>query len=145
MFGGGASADAAPASSPFMAAASSSNGIGDDEPAPLKEWKAERAQLISSLEAEAKATKTANAARAKEELAEFVAERTKVIGGTAKANRDAEEAGRENRENTVQPGEEWVRVNDLVDFSRKASSDVSRMRSLYISLKSNPPPAAALA
>ena len=94
---------------------------------------------------EAKATKTANAARAKEELAEFVAERTKVIGGTAKANRDAEEAGRENRENTVQPGEEWVRVNDLVDFSRKASSDVSRMRSLYISLKSNPPPAAALA
>ena len=114
-------------------------GSSDGESEHIKAWRSERAALISALEEEAAAAKKEAQAQAKDELSGFFAQREKTIGSAEAATREAEEAGRDNRENEVAPGEEWTRVNDLVDFSRKANADVSRMRSLYLSLKTNPP------
>ena len=43
---------------------------------------------------------------------------------------------------SCRPGSEWERVNKLVDFNTKANKntkDMSRMRSIMLQLKQNPP------
>lgn len=47
----------------------------------------------------------------------------------------------------IEPGTEWERIAKLCDFNPKASrasKDVSRMRSIILQLKQNPPPQVAV-
>ena len=47
-----------------------------------------------------------------------------------------------NQSSEVEPGQEWERIAKLCDFNPKASrnsKDVSRMRSIILQLKQNPP------
>ncbi|XP_074022083.1 clathrin light chain A isoform X5 [Numenius arquata] len=78
--------------------------------------------------------------KAIKELEEWYARQDEKLQKTKASNRAAEEAFVNDAED-VFPGTEWERVAQLCDFNPKSSKqakDVSRMRSVLISLKQAP-------
>ncbi|XP_053549334.1 clathrin light chain A-like [Bombina bombina] len=78
--------------------------------------------------------------KATKELEEWYVRQDEMLQKTKANNRAAEEAFVSDVEETT-PGTEWERVARLCDFNPKSSKqakDVSRMRSILISLKQAP-------
>ncbi|XP_050972673.1 clathrin light chain A isoform X3 [Labeo rohita] len=110
------------------------------EPESLRKWREEQRERLEQLDANSRKQEVEWKEKAKLELEEWHTRQNEQLEKTKVNNRAAEEAMvSELDENS--PGTEWERVARLCDFNPKSSKqakDVSRMRSVLISLKQAP-------
>ncbi|XP_005159863.1 clathrin light chain A isoform X2 [Danio rerio] len=110
------------------------------EPESLRKWREEQRDRLEELDANSRKQEAEWKEKAKLELEEWHTRQNEQLEKTKVNNRAAEEAMvSELDENS--PGTEWERVARLCDFNPKSSKqakDVSRMRSVLISLKQAP-------
>ncbi|XP_053573012.1 clathrin light chain B [Bombina bombina] len=110
------------------------------EPESLRIWREEQKQRLEELDAASKVTEQEWREKAKKDLEEWYQRQSEQIEKNKVSNRASDEAlASESKEEET--GTEWERVARLCDFnpkSSKQSKDVSRLRSVLISLKQTP-------
>ncbi|NWQ97858.1 CLCA protein, partial [Burhinus bistriatus] len=110
------------------------------EPESIRKWREEQKERLEQLDANSQKQEAEWKEKAIKELEEWYARQDEKLQKTKASNRAAEEAFVNDAED-VFPGTEWERVAQLCDFNPKSSKqakDVSRMRSVLISLKQAP-------
>ncbi|XP_047220732.1 clathrin light chain A isoform X2 [Girardinichthys multiradiatus] len=110
------------------------------EPESLRKWREEQRERLEVLDANSRKQESEWKEKAKVELEEWHARQNEQLEKTKSNNRAAEEAMISDLDEN-NPGTEWERVARLCDFNPKSSKqakDVSRMRSVLISLKQSP-------
>ncbi|XP_015228138.1 PREDICTED: clathrin light chain A isoform X3 [Cyprinodon variegatus] len=110
------------------------------EPESLRKWREEQRERLEVLDANSRKQESEWKDKAKLELEEWHARQNEQLEKTKTNNRAAEEAMISDLDEN-NPGTEWERVARLCDFNPKSSKqakDVSRMRSVLISLKQSP-------
>ncbi|XP_013878935.1 clathrin light chain A isoform X2 [Austrofundulus limnaeus] len=110
------------------------------EPESLRKWREEQRDRLELLDANSRKQESEWKEKAKVELEEWHARQNEQLEKTKTHNRAAEEAMISDLDEN-NPGTEWERVARLCDFNPKSSKqakDVSRMRSVLISLKQSP-------
>ncbi|KAM3655369.1 clathrin light chain A isoform 3-T3 [Ammospiza maritima maritima] len=109
------------------------------EPESIRKWREEQKERLEQLDANSRKQEAEWKEKAIKELEEWYARQDEKLEKTKASNRAAEEAFVNDAEDF--PGTEWERVAELCDFNPKSSKqakDVSRMRSVLISLKQAP-------
>lgn len=110
------------------------------EPESIRKWREEQKKRLQDLDAASKVLEQEWREKAKKDLEEWNLRQTEQMERNRVNNRASEEAFlKESKEES--PGTEWEKVAQLCDFnpkSSKQSKDVSRMRSVLISLKQTP-------
>ncbi|XP_077380195.1 clathrin light chain A isoform X3 [Festucalex cinctus] len=110
------------------------------EPESLRKWREEQRERLEMLDDNSRKQESEWKTKAKVELEEWHARQNEQLEKTKANNRAAEEAMISDMDEN-NPGTEWERVARLCDFNPKSSKqakDVSRMRSVLISLKQSP-------
>ncbi|XP_059846226.1 clathrin light chain B-like isoform X2 [Hypanus sabinus] len=110
------------------------------EPESIRKWREEQITRLENLDAASRKAEMEWKEKAKKELEEWYIRQNEQLEKIKKNNRAAEEAFVQDSEEDT-PGTEWERVARLCDFNPKTSKqskDVSRMRSVLISLKQSP-------
>ncbi|KAF1394979.1 hypothetical protein PFLUV_G00006740 [Perca fluviatilis] len=110
------------------------------EPESLRKWREEQRERLEVLDENSRKQESEWKEKAKVELEEWHARQNEQLEKTKTNNRAAEEAMISDLDEN-DPGTEWERVARLCDFNPKSSKqakDVSRMRSVLISLKQSP-------
>ncbi|XP_069736095.1 clathrin light chain A isoform X3 [Phaenicophaeus curvirostris] len=110
------------------------------EPESIRKWREEQKERLEQLDANSRKQEAEWKEKAIKELQEWYARQDEKLQKTKASNRAAEEAFVNDAED-IFPGTEWERVAQLCDFNPKSSKqakDVSRMRSVLISLKQAP-------
>lgn len=110
------------------------------EPESLRKWREEQKERLELLDDNSRKQESEWKEKAKVELEEWNARQNEQLEKTKTNNRAAEEAMVSDLDEN-NPGTEWERVARLCDFNPKSSKqakDVSRMRSVLISLKQSP-------
>ncbi|XP_062334910.1 clathrin light chain A isoform X3 [Osmerus eperlanus] len=110
------------------------------EPESLRKWRGEQRDRLEALDANSRQQETEWKEKAQVELEEWHSRQEEQLQKTKVNNRAAEEAMVSDLDEN-NPGTEWERVARLCDFNPKSSKqakDVSRMRSVLISLKQSP-------
>ncbi|XP_077673977.1 clathrin light chain A [Eretmochelys imbricata] len=110
------------------------------EPESIRKWREEQKERLEVLDANSRKQEAEWKEKAIKELEEWYSRQDEQLQKTKANNRAAEEAFVNDVEETS-PGTEWERVARLCDFNPKSSKqakDVSRMRSILISLKQAP-------
>ncbi|XP_050768835.1 clathrin light chain A isoform X5 [Gymnogyps californianus] len=110
------------------------------EPESIRKWREEQKERLEQLDANSRKQEAEWKEKAIKELEEWYARQDEKLQKTKASNRAAEEAFVNDAED-IFPGTEWERVAQLCDFNPKSSKqakDVSRMRSVLISLKQAP-------
>ncbi|XP_061888564.1 clathrin light chain A isoform X3 [Entelurus aequoreus] len=110
------------------------------EPESLRKWREEQSERLELLDDNSRKQESEWKTKAKVELEEWHARQNEQLEKTKTNNRAAEEAMISDMDEN-NPGTEWERVARLCDFNPKSSKqakDVSRMRSVLISLKQSP-------
>ncbi|XP_028834175.1 clathrin light chain A isoform X3 [Denticeps clupeoides] len=110
------------------------------EPESLRKWREEQRTRLEALDANSRKQEVEWKEKAKVELEEWHTRQDEQLEKTKANNRAAEEAMVSELDEN-KPGSEWERVARLCDFnpkSNKQAKDVSRMRSVLISLKQSP-------
>ncbi|KAM9819253.1 clathrin light chain A [Syngnathus typhle] len=110
------------------------------EPESLRKWREEQRERLEILDDNSRKQESEWKTKAKVELEEWHARQNEQLEKTKANNRAAEEAMISDMDEN-NPGTEWERVARLCDFNPKSSKqakDVSRMRSVLISLKQSP-------
>ncbi|XP_060757159.1 clathrin light chain B isoform X2 [Neoarius graeffei] len=110
------------------------------EPESLRKWREEQKTRLEQLDSASKAAEAEWKEKAKKELEDWHAHQQEQMEKNKVNNRASEDAF-VNECNDDTPGTEWERVARLCDFNPKTSrqtKDVSRMRSVLISLKQTP-------
>ncbi|KAB0365057.1 hypothetical protein FD754_009213, partial [Muntiacus muntjak] len=110
------------------------------EPESIGKWREGQTERLEALDANSRKQKAEWKEKAIKELDEWYARQDEQLQKTKANNRAAEEAFVNDIEESS-PGTEWERVARLCDFNPKSSKqakDVSRMRSVLISLKQAP-------
>ncbi|XP_025955151.1 clathrin light chain A isoform X2 [Dromaius novaehollandiae] len=110
------------------------------EPESIRKWREEQKERLEHLDANSRKQEAEWKEKAIKELEEWYARQDEKLQKTKASNRAAEEAFVNDAED-IFPGTEWERVAQLCDFNPKSSKqakDVSRMRSVLISLKQAP-------
>ncbi|NWW83225.1 CLCA protein, partial [Climacteris rufus] len=110
------------------------------EPESIRKWREEQKERLEQLDANSRKQEAEWKEKAIKELEEWYARQDEKLEKTKASNRAAEEAFVNDAEE-IFPGTEWERVAQLCDFNPKSSKqakDVSRMRSVLISLKQAP-------
>ncbi|XP_072260654.1 clathrin light chain A isoform X4 [Pyxicephalus adspersus] len=122
------------------------------EPESIRKWREEQRSRLEALDANSRKQETEWKEKATKELEEWYTRQDELLQKTKANNRtninhpcySLEQAAEEAFVSDVEessPGTEWERVARLCDFnpkSSKQSKDVSRMRSVLISLKQAP-------
>ncbi|XP_030423788.1 clathrin light chain A isoform X3 [Gopherus flavomarginatus] len=122
------------------------------EPESIRKWREEQKERLEVLDANSRKQEAEWKEKAIKELEEWYARQDEQLQKTKANNRtnishpcySLEQAAEEAFVNDVEeisPGTEWERVARLCDFNPKSSKqakDVSRMRSILISLKQAP-------
>jgi len=111
-------------------------------PECLKKWKLEQEEMLKQKDADEEVRKEELRAVAAKELEDWYKHYDEQLQKTKKANKEHEQALETPEVNGITPGQEWERVSKHCDFSAKApghTKDVSRMRSILLQLKQNPP------
>ncbi|KAJ8339782.1 hypothetical protein SKAU_G00344150 [Synaphobranchus kaupii] len=110
------------------------------EPESLRKWREEQQDRLEALDANSRTQEAEWKDKAQAELEEWNSRQNEQLEKTKVNNRAAEEA-MVSEMDEGNPGTEWERVARLCDFNPKSSKqakDVSRMRSVLISLKQSP-------
>ncbi|XP_068090352.1 clathrin light chain A isoform X3 [Hyperolius riggenbachi] len=110
------------------------------EPESIRKWREEQRSRLELLDANSRTQESEWKEKAAKELEEWYTRQDELLQKTKANNRAAEEAFVSDVEETS-PGTDWERVARLCDFNPKSSKqakDVSRMRSVLISLKQSP-------
>ncbi|NWR58594.1 CLCA protein, partial [Bucorvus abyssinicus] len=110
------------------------------EPESILKWREEQKERLEKLDANSRKQEAEWKEKAIKELEEWYERQDENLQKTKASNRAAEEAFVNDAED-IFPGTEWERVAQLCDFNPKSSKqakDVSRMRSVLISLKQAP-------
>nr|XP_033783620.1 clathrin light chain B [Geotrypetes seraphini] len=110
------------------------------EPESIRKWREEQKIRLEELDAAAKVTEQEWREKAKKDLEEWYIRQNDQVEKTKASNRASDENFISESKDDA-PGSEWERVARLCDFnpkSSKQSKDVSRMRSVLISLKQSP-------
>ncbi|XP_035265220.1 clathrin light chain B isoform X2 [Anguilla anguilla] len=117
------------------------------EPESLKKWREEQKVRLEELDTASKAEEAEWRERAKKELEDWHLHQSEQMEKNKANNRLSPSLARASEEAFLNegdedaPGTEWERVARLCDFNPKTSKqskDVSRMRSVLISLKQTP-------
>ncbi|XP_029439694.1 clathrin light chain B isoform X1 [Rhinatrema bivittatum] len=128
------------------------------EPESIRRWREEQKKRLEELDAASKVTEQEWREKAKKDLEEWHIRQNEQMEKTKASNRIADKAFYQqpnadvigyvaSDENFIsdskdeEPGSEWEKVARLCDFNPKSSKqakDVSRMRSVLISLKQSP-------
>ncbi|XP_036097654.1 clathrin light chain B isoform X2 [Molossus molossus] len=110
------------------------------EPESIRKWREEQRKRLQELDAASKVTEQEWREKAKKDLEEWNQRQSEQVEKNKINNRASEEAFvKESKEET--PGTEWEKVAQLCDFNPKSSKqckDVSRLRSVLMSLKQTP-------
>jgi len=114
------------------------------EPECLKQWKVEQEERLKVKDADEEVKKNELREKAKKELEDWYKMYEEQLAKSKTSNREKEEefVAEVGGMNHITPGSEWERVAKHCDFSAKAAGhtkDVSRMRSILLQLKQNPP------
>ncbi|XP_068210539.1 clathrin light chain isoform X9 [Palaemon carinicauda] len=119
--------------------------IQREEPEKIKIWREEQRIRLEQKDIEEEENKNELREKAKKELEEWYKQHEEQVAKTRQANRDAcKSAEKELVADTakMEPGTEWERIAKLCDFNpktAKSSRDISRMRSIILQVKQNPP------
>ncbi|XP_034398666.1 clathrin light chain B isoform X2 [Cyclopterus lumpus] len=114
--------------------------IQRQEPESLRKWREEQMTRLEVLDLASKAAEAEWREKAKKELEDWHVHQNEQMEKNKVNNRATEEDFLEEG-NSDSPGSEWERVAHLCDFNpktNKQAKDVSRMRSVLISLKQTP-------
>ncbi|XP_072549171.1 clathrin light chain B isoform X2 [Salminus brasiliensis] len=129
-----------------------SNGVADSyaaiaqvdqlrqEPESLRKWREEQKTRLEQLDSASKAAEVEWKEKAKKELEDWHLHQQEQMEKNKSNNRASEDAFVKECDDDS-PGSEWEKVARLCDFNPKTSrqtKDVSRMRSVLISLKQTP-------
>jgi len=120
--------------------------LSGEEPECLKLWKREQEMMLKKKDADEEVKKEELRMKAKQELEDWYQHYEEQLSKSKMSNREKEEefVAEIGGMNHIEPGSEWERVAKHCDFSAKAAGhtkDVSRMRSILLQLKQNPPAA----
>ncbi|XP_042594057.1 clathrin light chain B-like isoform X2 [Cyprinus carpio] len=110
------------------------------EPESLRKWREEQKARLEELDAASKAAEAVWREKARKELEDWHVHQNEQMEKNKANNRVSEEAFLKECDDDS-PGTEWEKVARLCDFNPKTSrqtKDVSRMRSVLISLKQMP-------
>ncbi|XP_046877259.1 clathrin light chain B isoform X2 [Hypomesus transpacificus] len=110
------------------------------EPESLRKWREEQKTRLEELDSASKAAEAEWKEKAKKELEDWHVHQNEQMEKNKANNRASEEAFLAETDGDS-PGTEWERVARLCDFNpktNKQAKDVSRMRSVLISLKQTP-------
>ncbi|XP_021173452.1 clathrin light chain B isoform X3 [Fundulus heteroclitus] len=117
------------------------------EPESLRKWREEQKARLEALDSASKAAEAEWKEKAKKELEDWHVHQVEQMEKNKANNRLCPSLARSSEEAFLaesdgdSPGTEWERVARLCDFNPKTSKqakDVSRMRSVLISLKQTP-------
>ncbi|KAM8732909.1 clathrin light chain B isoform 3-T3 [Acanthopagrus schlegelii] len=114
--------------------------IQRQEPESLRKWREEQKTRLEALDSASKAAEAEWREKAKKELEDWHVHQSEQMEKNKANNRASEEAFLAETDGDS-PGTEWERVARLCDFNpktNKQAKDVSRMRSVLISLKQTP-------
>ncbi|XP_051276765.1 clathrin light chain B isoform X3 [Dicentrarchus labrax] len=114
--------------------------IQRQEPESLRKWREEQKTRLEALDSASKAAEAEWREKAKKELEDWHVHQSEQMEKNKANNRASEEAFLAESDSDS-PGSEWERVARLCDFNpktNKQAKDVSRMRSVLISLKQTP-------
>ncbi|TKS72580.1 Clathrin light chain B [Collichthys lucidus] len=114
--------------------------IQRQEPESLRKWREEQKARLEALDSASKAAEAEWREKAKKELEDWHVHQSEQMEKNKANNRASEEAFLAETDSDS-PGSEWERVARLCDFNpktNKQAKDVSRMRSVLISLKQTP-------
>ncbi|NP_001083386.1 clathrin, light chain B L homeolog [Xenopus laevis] len=110
------------------------------EPESLRKWREEQKKRLEELDAASKVTEQEWREKAKKDLDEWYQRQSEQTEKNKVSNRASDEAMASDTKEE-ETGTEWEKVARLCDFnpkSSKQSKDVSRLRSVLISLKQTP-------
>ncbi|XP_036417383.1 clathrin light chain B isoform X4 [Colossoma macropomum] len=110
------------------------------EPESLRKWREEQKTRLEELDSASKAAEAEWKEKAKKELEDWHLHQQEQMEKNKTNNRASEDAFLKECDDDS-PGSEWEKVARLCDFNPKTSrqtKDVSRMRSVLISLKQTP-------
>lgn len=110
------------------------------EPESLRKWREEQKTRLEALDSASKAAEAEWREKAKKELEDWHVHQNEQMEKNKANNRASEEAFLAESDGDS-PGSAWERVARLCDFNpktNKQAKDVSRMRSVLISLKQTP-------
>ncbi|CAB1419659.1 unnamed protein product [Pleuronectes platessa] len=114
--------------------------IQRQEPESLRKWREEQKTRLEVLDSASKAAEAEWREKAKKELEDWHVHQNDQMEKNKANNRASEEAFLAESDGDS-PGSEWERVARLCDFNpktNKQAKDVSRMRSVLITLKQTP-------
>ncbi|XP_006781694.1 clathrin light chain B isoform X2 [Neolamprologus brichardi] len=121
--------------------------IQRQEPESLRKWREEQKTRLEALDSASKAAEEEWRVKAKKELEDWHVHQNEQMEKNKTNNRLCPSLARASEEafmaetDSNSPGSEWERVARLCDFNpktNKQAKDVSRMRSVLISLKQTP-------
>ncbi|KAL3972784.1 ATP-binding cassette, subfamily B (MDR/TAP), member 8 [Sarotherodon galilaeus] len=121
--------------------------IQRQEPESLRKWREEQKARLEALDSASKAAEEEWRVKAKKELEDWHVHQNEQMEKNKTNNRLCPSLARASEEaflaetDSNSPGSEWERVARLCDFNpktNKQAKDVSRMRSVLISLKQTP-------
>ncbi|RXG67230.1 Clathrin light chain [Armadillidium vulgare] len=112
-----------------------------EEPEKIRLWREQQEKRLEEKDAAEELSKEELREKAAKELEEWYKQHEEQVTKTRQANRSAE---KELVADTtkMEPGTEWERIAKLCDFNpktSKSSRDISRMRSIILQVKQNPP------
>ncbi|KAM8848459.1 clathrin light chain B isoform X2 [Synchiropus splendidus] len=115
--------------------------IQRQEPESLRKWREEQKTRLEALDSASKAAEAEWREKARKELEDWHVHQGEQMEKNKANNRASEEAFLAESDGDSPAGSEWERVARLCDFNpktNKQAKDVSRMRSVLISLKQTP-------
>ncbi|WFD26272.1 Clathrin light chain [Malassezia nana] len=130
---------AAPQSTPF------SYGDLEEDTEPLRQWREAQAQSISEREARAERQRAEAVSQAEQDIDQFYADYNAQKEKNIKKNKESEVRFRDQMQQQLAEGTTWTRITKLLDLQNSqsktiakggpGSSDLSRLKELYLSLR----------
>ncbi|XP_071527446.1 clathrin light chain isoform X7 [Panulirus ornatus] len=116
-----------------------------EEPEKIKIWREQQRIRLEEKDAAEEVSKLELKAKAKKELEDWYRQHEEQVAKTRQANREASKSAEKELVADIgkmEPGTEWERICKLCNFNpktSKSSRDISRMRSIILQVKQNPP------